>query len=1035
MLSPMNVFIAALADLCAERPLNEKRLVAPSRRVGNQWLDSLARAGRPVLNARVETLRSLAVGLAAPALAGAGLAVAPRRAELLLVDRILRLLLREGRLAYLSRAKPGAGLAATVLASLAELRLEGVPEERLRAGALEDAAKNADLKLLVGEYGRLLEAEGLADYASVLRCAAARLAADPDALGRDTLVLIPEDAMPNGLERLLLAVLPADRLRRLAIDPQGIPAQTRFTRAVGENNEVRAVVRGCLESGTPLDEVELLYTDTAYALALMETFAVVDRPDVEPTDEAPVTFAEGLPCSLSRPGRGLVGWLRWMSDGYPQAALVTLVREGLLETGDPDDGRVGFSRLAALLRSIPIGQERERYLPRIDERIAGVQSRLERVDTEDAGDAAGKIDDDPEARRERLARSLAELGVVRSLVARLLGLSPPAGADGGARVEAARRFLATCARSAGRFDSFAAEKLREELDEMAHWLRQAGGMAGADVREWLVNLPAETRVGGSGPRPGCLHADHVRSGGHSGRPHTVIVGLDDGRFPGAGLQDPLLLDSERARLDPAMPTAGRRLEETVQGFKRLLGRLRGAATLSWPSLDVVEDSDRFPSQVVLDAFRLARALPEADQADLARAAGTPASFAPEIPGRALDLGEWWLWRFTGDMLVANAGEILAQRAPHLVRGRRAAAQRAGAAFTEWDGRVPLAGSDLDPTAPTGKVLSSNGLETAGACPRKFFYRYGLDIAPPEELVVDPERWLDPLLTGSLLHELFEEYVRAIVGTGWPPDFARGRELILGLLEKKLAQRLATHPCPSPAAFASERELLVLAAETLVREEERLALETGSEPVYVEASLGMPPDEHGTALDHPEPIPVELPGGLTIRTRGRVDRIDSTGGAAGGWAIWDYKTGGTWGYDRADPFPEGRKIQPYLYFRMVERRLRDAVGPQAAVRSFGYFFPGAKGRGERISWDAARLVAGGEVLAALCRIIASGAFAATTDADKDCRLCDYRPACGDVGAQAAASTSKVQAGEPLLEPLGRLRAKSLARAVGRREDEE
>ena len=109
--------------------------------------------------------------------------------------------------------------------------------------------------------------------------------------------------------------------------------------------------------------------------------------------------------------------------------------------------------------------------------------------------------------------------------------------------------------------------------------------------------------------------------------------------------------------------------------------------------------------------------------------------------------------------------------------------------------------------------------------------------------------------------------------------------------------------------------------------------------------------------------------------------------------------------------------------------------QAAVRSFGYFFPGAKGRGERIRWDAARLAAGGEVLAALCRIIASGAFVATTDAEKDCRLCDYRPACGDVGAQAAASVRKVRAGEPLLEPLGRLRAKSLAKAVGRREDEE
>jgi hypothetical protein len=81
----MNAFIAALANLCAARPLHEKRLVAPSRRVGNQWLDAAARAGQAVLNARVETLRSLAVDLAPGARRG-GLAGAPRRAELLLVD-------------------------------------------------------------------------------------------------------------------------------------------------------------------------------------------------------------------------------------------------------------------------------------------------------------------------------------------------------------------------------------------------------------------------------------------------------------------------------------------------------------------------------------------------------------------------------------------------------------------------------------------------------------------------------------------------------------------------------------------------------------------------------------------------------------------------------------------------------------------------------------------------------------------------------------------------------------------------------------
>jgi ATP-dependent helicase/nuclease subunit B len=226
---------------------------------------------------------------------------------------------------------------------------------------------------------------------------------------------------------------------------------------------------------------------------------------------------------------------------------------------------------------------------------------------------------------------------------------------------------------------------------------------------------------------------------------------------------------------------------------------------------------------------------------------------------------------------------------------------------------------------------------------------------------------------------------------------------------------------------------VIAAETLVREEERRALETGSEPVWLEASLGMPPGEQGTGLDHPEPVPVGLPDGRTIRARGRIDRVDRAGGTVDGWEIWDYKTGGTWGFDPSNPFPEGRKIQPYLYVRMVERRLREAFDPRAAVLRFGYFFPGARGRGERIAWEAAELAAGADVLGQLCRIIAAGAFAATTDADHDCRHCDYRAACGDVDAQARASARKVLAGDPLLAPLARLRAGSLAQP-GEREGE-
>jgi ATP-dependent helicase/nuclease subunit B len=1029
----MNAFVTALAGLCAERPLDEKRLIAPSRRIGNQWLDAAARAGHPALNVRVETLHSLAVDLASTRLARDGLTVAPRRAEELLVGRLLRDLL-PGRLRYLRDAASGPGLASSVLVSLAALRVQHVPDSRLRAGVFKDPGKAADLRLIVGEYGRLLEAEGLADYARVLLAAAERLAEDPEALGRDALVLVPSDFEPNGLERRLLGAVPAGRLLRLDVDPPGLPGEVRFACAVGEGNEVRAVLRWCLERGIPLDEVEVLHTDPAYVTTFVEACAALDRPGAagraDAVIDAPVTFAEGIPCILSRPGRALHAWLRWMAEGYHQAPLVAMLREGLLRTGEPGGaGRPGFGRLAELLRSIPVGRERGRYLEKIEERLRAARALLAAAagdQAPDEGDDEARGEESPEQRRERLGRRVAETEALRGIVAGLLEVSPADDAPAAVLVAEARRFLESCARSTDRLDNFAAERLSDELEEMENWLGRAGAGPPQDVRAWLEAMPAEIAVGGSGPRAGCLHVDRMPGGGHTGRSHTFVIGLDDGRFPGAGLQDPLLLDGERRRLDEAMPTAASRLEENVRDFRRLLGRLRGSLTLSWPSRAVVEDADRAPSQAVLDVFRQVRDAPEAGLEDLLAAAGPPASFAPETGACALDPDEWRLWRFTTDETVANAGEVLERHAPHLARGRAAAAERAGTSFTAWDGRVPAAGAALDPASPTGIVLSSNGLETAGACPRRFFYRYALAIEPPDELAVDPSRWLDAPTSGSLLHELFEEFVREILRVGRYADVERARDTIHTMLERKLEDYRSRYPVPSMAVYVREREQLVTAADTFVREERQHVLETGSEPVYLEASFGLPPGGHATALDHPDPVPVELPDGRTIRTRGRVDRIDHRAVAAGGWAIWDYKTGGTWGYDRADPFPEGRKIQPYVYLRMVERRLRESVDRGAEVRSFGYFFPGARGKGERLAWERARLAGGGAVLAELCAIIAGGAFAATTDDRRDCAWCDYRRACGDTAAQAAATRRKVLSGEPLLAGIGRLRAKSLGR---------
>src|SRR5262245_3566022 len=117
----MNRLTTALANVCREHVLEEKWLIAPSRRVGYQWLEVVTRAGQPVVNARVKTLSSLALELAGPELARRNVRLVPAAAGPLLVDSIWTRRPRD-RNDYLSKLVHSFELSRTLHASIAALR-------------------------------------------------------------------------------------------------------------------------------------------------------------------------------------------------------------------------------------------------------------------------------------------------------------------------------------------------------------------------------------------------------------------------------------------------------------------------------------------------------------------------------------------------------------------------------------------------------------------------------------------------------------------------------------------------------------------------------------------------------------------------------------------------------------------------------------------------------------------------------------------------------------------------------------------------
>jgi hypothetical protein len=204
----MNTLAKDLATVCREHLLREKWLIAPSRRVGHQWLDSLALGGESAVNVHIKTLRSMAVDLASPVMVEQQATLISPQGTLFLMDRVLRRL-PKGRLKYLSSANVDRRLAETVLSSIQAVRLAGLDALNLDRDSLEVRAKSEDLAIIAAEYAKDLASERLVDYPHVLQMAIDRLTSSPDCVGDETIALVPDDLRPSALERQFLESLPS----------------------------------------------------------------------------------------------------------------------------------------------------------------------------------------------------------------------------------------------------------------------------------------------------------------------------------------------------------------------------------------------------------------------------------------------------------------------------------------------------------------------------------------------------------------------------------------------------------------------------------------------------------------------------------------------------------------------------------------------------------------------------------------------------------------------------------------------------------
>ncbi|MGH7414442.1 MAG: hypothetical protein ACREKJ_09605, partial [Candidatus Rokuibacteriota bacterium] len=673
----MTPFITQLAELCRTERTRAKWVIVPTHTLGHTLGERLALDGNGWANVRFTTPLDVALPMAAPFLVERGVDPAPDGIGPALVMRLL-LELPATVPAYFRGLAEQPQMAEALWATIAELRMAGLTAALLPREAFANANKHAELQALLAGYEQHLAGRRLADRAEVYREALRHL--DVCSIQAGDLRIELPTVIWSPLERRLLDALPgacvtprapelpgldvprrmgslaapgqtvvpapASNAERLALlmSPAGAPAGddtlTMFC-AGGREAEVEEVFRRIAGSPSPgplpfgereipsgLDQVEI-------ACPMPEQAALVWEKAQR--HEWPVTTGPGIPVALTRPGRALLAFCEWVAGGLAASRLRRMLQSGDVRLGRSPrpsprrgEGGEGLSagQAARLLARAQATWGRQTYAAALGRLIESLQARA----------------DDPERSDEERARHRERRAQAERLKAwtdDLLALVPEQGtAPLGQWLDAATAFVKTFARKTSELDGEATVALTEALAD----LRALGDLTrpASDALALIRGRFDGLTVGGDRARPGHLHVTTLADAGYAGRPRTFVIALEEGGVFPALVEDPVLLDAERTRIDPVLRTSEDRVGEALYRIVSRLGSLGGRVCLSYACRDLRQARATFPSWVLLQAVRVLKPGEEWTYDRLLEELGEPVSAVPAEPGRALSDAGWWL---------------------------------------------------------------------------------------------------------------------------------------------------------------------------------------------------------------------------------------------------------------------------------------------------------------------------------------------------------------------------------------------------------
>jgi RecB family exonuclease len=437
---------------------------------------------------------------------------------------------------------------------------------------------------------------------------------------------------------------------------------------------------------------------------------------------------------------------------------------------------------------------------------------------------------------------------------------------------------------------------------------------------------------------------------------VFVVGMTEGRYPTAGISDPLLPDPLKREIDGDgryLKTVERSIEESRQSFAAVLSSA-GQVFMYWPSGVPGESREFGPARWFLGAVRLVSGEPLLQAGQLVHPGPTARGRATQtvrgltmhrrsdsatLPAdqagdpREYDVLGARSWNLGGNDPTAFP---LSRVVPSIADSAKFEIEQGGETWSAYDGKIDVGAIESEPGETPEIIGSATAFETYAACPYRYFLSRRLHVEPTE--APETELALDALSFGTLIHDVLEYFSLWRMGhVGDPPAKSEQEDRLRDAIEDHIEVLKEETPGRSEGAWQIEHTRAWLILRQWLRREPTTAAQPGMRQIEAEYAFGRRGAE--SAKGGPA-VEVRTLSGKTVKFRGQVDRVDISDDGSR-VIVYDYKSGGNTAYSKLedDPIKKGTKLQLPLYSMAVAHKY-----PEADV-SASYWFVRESGNDE------------------------------------------------------------------------------------------